>query len=95
MRFILNCIQKNNYNNPVNVDSSYSCLQGKGIFLFQRLKDLSDWRAKECVISPESQDLDTPICPQSFVVQKYIDDPYLLGGYYFSYNNYIKNLQIS
>lgn len=48
--------------------------QGKGIFLFRRLKDLADWRAKE--FGPQQ----TEIPAETFIVQRYVENPYLLAG---------------
>ncbi|XP_076229454.1 putative tubulin polyglutamylase TTLL9 [Nomia melanderi] len=48
--------------------------QGRGIFLFRRLKDLAEWRAKEF----NCQQLETPV--ETFIVQKYVENPYLLAG---------------
>ncbi|CAL7937617.1 unnamed protein product [Xylocopa violacea] len=48
--------------------------QGKGIFLFRKLKDLSEWRTKEFPPQLET----TPV--ETFIVQKYVENPYLLAG---------------
>ncbi|XP_076375568.1 putative tubulin polyglutamylase TTLL9 [Megalopta genalis] len=48
--------------------------QGRGIFLFRKLKDLAEWRAKEF----NCQQLETPI--ETFIVQRYVENPYLLAG---------------
>lgn len=45
--------------------------RGKGIFLFRKLKDLIEWKSK-------SQQQGTPA--EIYVVQKYIDNPYLVAG---------------
>ncbi|XP_026670778.1 probable tubulin polyglutamylase TTLL9 [Ceratina calcarata] len=49
--------------------------QGRGIFLFRKLKDLSDWRSKEF---GQQQLETTPV--ETFIVQKYVENPYLLAG---------------
>ncbi|XP_006617596.2 probable tubulin polyglutamylase TTLL9 [Apis dorsata] len=49
--------------------------QGRGIFLFRKLKDLSEWRSKEF---GSSQIELSPI--ETFIVQKYVENPYLLAG---------------
>lgn len=47
--------------------------QGKGIFLFTKLSQISDWRT-DYRWRPENQQVET------YVVQKYISNPYLVGG---------------
>jgi hypothetical protein len=46
--------------------------QGKGIFLFTKLSQISDWKSDNRS-NPEQQ-------VESYVVQKYISNPYLVGG---------------
>uniref|UniRef100_A0ABD2VY72 Tubulin--tyrosine ligase-like protein 9 n=1 Tax=Trichogramma kaykai TaxID=54128 RepID=A0ABD2VY72_9HYME len=58
--------------------------QGRGIFLFQRLRDLVEWKGKECV-HPSSDLADyepgkEQPSQMNYLVQKYIDDPYLIDG---------------
>jgi len=48
--------------------------RGKGIFLFRKLKDLVEWKNK----GAKSQQLGIPT--EIYVVQKYIDNPYLVAG---------------
>ena len=47
--------------------------QGKGIFLFTKLKDISKWRS-ENRWKPDNVEV------ESYVVQQYINNPYLIGG---------------
>lgn len=47
--------------------------QGKGIFLFTKLSQISDWRT-DYRWRPENQQVET------YVVQKYISNPFLVGG---------------
>ncbi|CEG45296.1 tubulin polyglutamylase, putative [Plasmopara halstedii] len=47
--------------------------QGKGIFLFSKLNQVSEWRT-DYRWRPENQQVET------YVVQRYISDPYLVGG---------------
>ncbi|XP_053975714.1 probable tubulin polyglutamylase TTLL9 [Hylaeus volcanicus] len=48
--------------------------QGRGIFLFRKLKDLAEWRTKEfCFPLLETHS-------ETFIVQKYVENPYLLAG---------------
>ncbi|XP_076174403.1 putative tubulin polyglutamylase TTLL9 [Ptiloglossa arizonensis] len=48
--------------------------QGRGIFLFRKLKDLAERRTKDSC----SQQTETPA--ETFIVQKYVENPYLLAG---------------
>ncbi|TMW55878.1 hypothetical protein Poli38472_008526 [Pythium oligandrum] len=47
--------------------------QGKGIFLFTKLSQISDWRT-DYRWQPQNQQVET------YVVQRYISNPYLVGG---------------
>ena len=59
--------------------------QGKGIFLFRKLKDITDWRKAEPSLSPEQ----TQPPPETYVVSRYIDHPYLIGGRKFDLRVYV------
>lgn len=59
--------------------------QGKGIFLFQKLKDLIDWKNKD----NDNQLYVENVNVETFLVQKYIDDPYLLAGRKFDLRIYV------
>lgn len=48
--------------------------RGKGIFLFRKLKDLIEWKSRET--KPQQPGTST----ETYVVQKYIDNPYLVAG---------------
>uniref|UniRef100_A0A8C1B9F5 Tubulin--tyrosine ligase-like protein 9 n=2 Tax=Cyprinus carpio TaxID=7962 RepID=A0A8C1B9F5_CYPCA len=50
--------------------------QGKGIFLFRKLKDIIDWR-KDGSRSEEQKD---EAQVESYVAQRYIENPYLIAG---------------
>ncbi|KAL7287427.1 hypothetical protein TKK_0018536 [Trichogramma kaykai] len=67
--------------------------QGRGIFLFQRLRDLVEWKGKECV-HPSSDLADyepgkEQPSQMNYLVQKYIDDPYLIDGCKFDLRLYV------
>uniref|UniRef100_A0A8C4S7V5 Tubulin--tyrosine ligase-like protein 9 n=1 Tax=Erpetoichthys calabaricus TaxID=27687 RepID=A0A8C4S7V5_ERPCA len=50
--------------------------QGEGIFLFRKLKDITDWK-KEGSRFDEQKD-ETQV--ERYVAQRYIENPYLIGG---------------
>jgi hypothetical protein len=47
--------------------------QGKGIFLFTKLSQISDWKKDHRWKSENPQ-------AENYIVQRYIDNPYLVGG---------------
>ncbi|XP_001363908.2 probable tubulin polyglutamylase TTLL9 isoform X5 [Monodelphis domestica] len=59
--------------------------QGKGIFLFRKLKDIMDWR-KDVGRSDDQKD-DIPV--ENYVAQRYIENPYLIGGRKFDLRVYV------
>ncbi|KAK2166602.1 hypothetical protein LSH36_37g03006 [Paralvinella palmiformis] len=59
--------------------------QGKGIFLFRKLKDIVDWKKGEYNAQPDPN----KEAPETYVVQRYIDDPYLIGGRKFDLRVYV------
>ncbi|XP_027872829.1 putative tubulin polyglutamylase TTLL9 isoform X2 [Xiphophorus couchianus] len=59
--------------------------QGKGIFLFRKLKDIIDWK-KESVHSEEQKDA-VPV--ENYVAQRYIENPYLINGRKFDLRVYV------
>lgn len=62
--------------------------QGKGIFLFRKLKDITDWK-KEDYYAIKDEDREAKEPPETYVVQKYIENPYLIGGRKFDIRVYI------
>lgn len=64
--------------------------QGKGIFLFTDLKDITDWKKGENKANEKINDpnKDT-IAPEIYVVQRYLANPYLIGGKKFDMRIYV------
>ena len=62
--------------------------QGKGIFLFKKLKDIMDWKKEDYYrsIDEKREDKETP---EAYIVQRYIDNPYLVGGRKFDLRVYV------
>uniref|UniRef100_A0A914E5B7 Tubulin--tyrosine ligase-like protein 9 n=1 Tax=Acrobeloides nanus TaxID=290746 RepID=A0A914E5B7_9BILA len=54
--------------------------QGKGIFLFKKLKDITEWKKKDRPSNAETS---------PYVVQSYISRPYLIGGKKFDIRLYV------
>ncbi|XP_049635461.1 probable tubulin polyglutamylase TTLL9 [Suncus etruscus] len=59
--------------------------QGKGIFLFRKLKDIMDWR-KDSRCTDDQKD---EIIVENYVAQRYIENPYLIGGRKFDLRVYV------
>ena len=61
--------------------------QGKGIFLFSRLSEISDWRTDYRFKRDAELQKETDI--EAYVVQRYISNPYLIGGKKFDLRIYV------
>ncbi|XP_075898449.1 putative tubulin polyglutamylase TTLL9 isoform X2 [Nelusetta ayraudi] len=60
--------------------------QGKGIFLFRKLKDIMDWKKHDGAFPDEQKDAAQV---ESYVVQRYIENPYLINGKKFDLRVYV------
>ncbi|EUB64240.1 putative tubulin polyglutamylase TTLL9 [Echinococcus granulosus] len=67
--------------------------QGKGIFLFRRLKDIEAWKRGSSfnyfTKNEVNADADAKELPEHYVVSRYIDNPYLIGGRKFDLRVYV------
>ncbi|XP_033101541.1 probable tubulin polyglutamylase TTLL9 isoform X2 [Anneissia japonica] len=62
--------------------------QGKGIFLFRKLKDITDWK-KSDVYRIRDDKTDDKEPPETYIVSRYIERPYLIGGRKFDIRIYV------
>lgn len=57
--------------------------QGKGIFLINKMSQISSWK-KDPRLRPFNED-----GPEAYIVQRYIENPYLIGGKKFDMRIYV------
>lgn len=62
--------------------------QGKGIFLFRKLKDITEWK-KSDIYRPREEKIDEKEPPETYIVSKYIERPYVIGGRKFDLRVYV------
>ena len=64
--------------------------QGRGIFLFSRLSEISEWRTDPRHLQRDGGDRDSQRAePEAYIVQRYIENPYLIGGKKFDIRLYV------
>lgn len=56
--------------------------QGKGIFLFDKLNQISDWKKDHTYKKDQPQ-------AENYVVQRYVENPYVIGGRKFDLRLYV------
>ncbi|KAH0619313.1 hypothetical protein JD844_019300 [Phrynosoma platyrhinos] len=73
------------------VDRLVARSQGRGIFLFRKLKDVIDWRKDGGRLDDQKDEI--PV--ENYVAQRYIENPYLIGGRKFDLRVYVLVMSVS
>jgi tubulin polyglutamylase TTLL9 len=63
--------------------------QGKGIFLINKLSQIANWKKDPRLNRKGLNSEDTEEGPEAYIVQRYIDNPYLIGGKKFDIRIYV------
>ncbi|XP_077982122.1 putative tubulin polyglutamylase TTLL9 isoform X1 [Glandiceps talaboti] len=65
--------------------------QGKGIFLFRKLKDITDWKkvVKNDTYTRRDDKQEEREAPETYIVSRYVDNPYVIGGKKFDIRVYV------
>jgi len=59
--------------------------QGKGIFLINKISQINQWK-KDPRLTRSSSDSQDQV--ETYIIQRYIDNPYLIGGKIYKLLNY-------
>ncbi|XP_077982123.1 putative tubulin polyglutamylase TTLL9 isoform X2 [Glandiceps talaboti] len=62
--------------------------QGKGIFLFRKLKDITDWKKNDTYTRRDDKQEERE-APETYIVSRYVDNPYVIGGKKFDIRVYV------
>ncbi|KAH6575743.1 hypothetical protein BASA62_001772 [Batrachochytrium salamandrivorans] len=63
--------------------------QGKGIFLINKLSQISGWKKDHRLKASSASNGEESDAPEAYIVQRYIENPYLIGGKKFDIRAYV------